>query len=240
MIVDHGFRVLDDDPYVLLSVLVNLYGAKLTGSSSSSMFGNPYGWSRQSYRTAPEDLQNTPYNYQPGYFQKRDNTAVAGRTTTNNATDPSADDGGGYRNGPPVVCHADPNSQNANANEPADAELDYENLLFVDVDGNRVDGRSCDVIYDEDDPNQPDGSKVRIIIDEDGNMVDMYMGEDGAGDGLWRDEGATVTTEAEAVTVTATMEGARPGSGEATTAAFPASTAVRVTKRGSVVTLPPF
>ena len=89
------------------------------------MYGNAYGWTRQEYRTKPEDLQYPPYNYQPVHFQKRDDIFTGNDTTTDNATDSS-----GERNGPPLVCHADPNN---NHKIPPDAKLDYENLLFLDL-----------------------------------------------------------------------------------------------------------
>lgn len=206
------------------------------------MYGQAYGWTRQSWRTAPADMANVnlPYNQQPRQFQKRDVPFTGNETIANNATEQA--DGG-----PPVVCHADANSDNNNGKEkPADADLDYDNLLFLDMAGNRIDGRACDVIYEDDPQAQRTGSNVRIFIDEDGNMVDMYMGDDGGpgGEGLWRGgEEATVTTaEADdAVTITATIGGegaARPGSGEVTTG-LPERTGVTTARRGSVVTMPP-
>jgi hypothetical protein len=58
-------------------------------------------------------------------FQKREDTFTGNdtHTATDNATDSS-----GESNNPPLVCHADPNSNH----QPADANLDYENLLFLD------------------------------------------------------------------------------------------------------------
>jgi hypothetical protein len=89
------------------------------------MFGNAYGWNRQPYRTKPEDLQNPPYNYQPRAFQKRDDTLTGNDTTTDNSTDSSGEN----HDPPPLVCHADPDP----SHKPADANLDYENLLFLDL-----------------------------------------------------------------------------------------------------------
>lgn len=45
------------------------------------------------------------------------------------------------------------------------------------MQGKRVDGRTCNVIYEDDDQQ----SELRIMLDKDGNVVDMYMGDPEAG-----------------------------------------------------------
>jgi chitinase len=134
----------------------------------------------------------------------------------------------------PEVCHVDFNSQDGDA-QHIDANLDYNRLLFVDMDGNLVDGRTCGVIYED----QRSDSQVRIVIDEDGNMVDMYMDDAG----LWHGEEpreSPVTVAAEPViTITATTRAARPASGKLSPS-FLASTTATPTKSGTVVTPAPF
>ena len=61
-------------------------------------------------------------------------------------------------------------------------DLDYDNLLFVDLDGKPVDARTCNIIYENDDPH----SEMHIVLDEKGKVVDMYMGNPDAG--LWTRE----------------------------------------------------
>lgn len=192
------------------------------------MFGRAYGWPRQSYRSNPAPTASAairPYNLQPVIFQR--GVTITGNFTQND-TDSSSDDAG-----PAAVCHVDLKPRDGDPY--ADAELDYDDLLFVDMDGNRVDGRTCRVIYED----HPD-SQLRIVIDQDGNMVDMYI--DNADDGLWHaGEKASVssfTGTAEPVIITVTTGSARPGSGEPTPT-FPISTMMTTTKSGSVITLPP-
>jgi hypothetical protein len=114
--------------------------------------------------------------------------------------------------------------------------VDYDNLLFVDMDGNRVDGRACDIIYQDAEADADDDSRVRIVVDEHGNMVDVYMegADDGSGSGQQAPVGpATVTVEAVVAAASAS-----PGTGEPTMT-LPESTTGTGTKSGSVVTLPP-
>ncbi|KAJ6037676.1 Glycoside hydrolase superfamily [Penicillium canescens] len=81
-------------------------------------------------------------------------------------------------------------------------DLDYDNLYFVDLDGNPIDGRTCNIIYEDDGPR----SEVRLVLDEDGHVVDMYMGDPDAGS--WTKEEVKsynsdkVTVDATTVTVT--------------------------------------
>lgn len=134
-----------------------------------------------------------------------------------------------------LVCHAELKPQD-DGSLHADAGLDYDSLLFVDKDGNPVDGRTCDVIYED----RHQDFQVRIVVDEDGNMVDMYTGDGDAG--LWPSQDAPespVTATAEPAMITATTEAARPANGELSPT-FPASTMVTATRLRSVVTLAPF
>lgn len=76
------------------------------------------------------------------------------------------------------------------------------------MDGNRVDSRTCRVIYEDADPD----SLVRIVMDEDGNVVDMYMGD--ASEGLWQSQEtprSATTVTAEASFTPALTGGREPG-----------------------------
>ena len=53
------------------------------------------------------------------------------------------------------------------------------------MDGNPIDGRSCDIIYDGDDNGLE--SRTRIAIDEDGGVVDVYAEDADAAD-MWGGE----------------------------------------------------
>ncbi|GFF22195.1 hypothetical protein IFM61606_08328, partial [Aspergillus udagawae] len=114
-------------------------------------------------------------------------------------------------------------------------DLDYDNLLFVDLDGKPVDGRTCNIIYEDGDPH----FEVRIVLNEKGKVVDMYMGDPDAG--LWTREALKnsnwdkVTVDPTTVTVTT---GVPAGSEPRPT--FPASTTGPQTRSGSVVTPAPF
>ncbi|KAI1105614.1 hypothetical protein F4804DRAFT_341082 [Jackrogersella minutella] len=205
MIIDHGFRVLEDDP----------------------MYGTAYKWPRQSWRIDPAPLSNAkfrPYDIEPGIFQR--GVTIVGNNT-DNGTDSSPEMGS-----PAEVCHVDLNSDNSDSH--VDADLDYDKLLFVDMDGNLVDGRTCGIIYEDRDPD----SQVHIVLDEDGNVVDIYMGDDA---GLRPSKGmheSPATATAEPAVLTATTGAARPASDELSPG-FPASTAATATRPGSVVTLAP-
>lgn len=186
----------------------------------TSMYGAAYGWPRQHYRTDPGPLANAAYraiDYQPGIFQR-------GFMIGKNGTESD-----------PAVCHVDSKPGHEGAAARIDEELDYDNLLFVDEAGNFVDGRTCDIIYEDENPD----SRVRIVVDEDGHVVDMVYAEDTAGFGMEMPSEASEvpTTAFEAVYITATTV-ASPPSGASVT--MPASTTVSTTKMGSVVTLAPF
>ncbi|KFZ18962.1 hypothetical protein V501_00864 [Pseudogymnoascus sp. VKM F-4519 (FW-2642)] len=198
--VDHGFRVLDDDP----------------------MYGNAYGWPRQSWRRDPAPVANyldRPYGSQPVIFQRG---LLANDTSPEKHSDPAG------------VCHADLRSL-GNGKQDAYLDLDYDNLLFVDLDGKPVDGRTCNIIYEDDDPH----SEVHIVLDEKGKVVDMYMGDLDAG--LWIRE-AHKSPNSEKVTVDPTTVTVTTGvlAGSESRPTFPASTTGPQTRSGSVVTPAPF
>ncbi|KAJ5120964.1 uncharacterized protein N7515_010352 [Penicillium bovifimosum] len=105
------------------------------------------------------------------------------------------------------------------------------------MEGNPVDGRTCNIIYEDDDPH----SELRLILDEEGNVVDMYMGDPEAG--LWTRE-AVKSSSSDAVTVdpiTVTVTtGVAASSESRPTVIFPASTVGQQTESGSVVTPAPY
>ncbi|KAJ5921194.1 CAZyme family GH18 [Penicillium verhagenii] len=200
-VVDHGFRVLDDDP----------------------MYGNAYGWPRQSWRVNPAPIasqQYRPYDSQPSVFQRRD--LLGNGTWSEEDSDPAG------------VCHADLRLL-GNGKEDVYPDLDYDNLLFVDLEGNPVDGRTCNVIYEDDDPH----SELRLILNEEGHVVDMYMGDAEAGswtrEALKGSKSDTVTVDPTTVTVTT---GVAAGSESRPT--FPASTIGVQTGSGTLVTPAPY
>ncbi|KAI0419485.1 putative class V chitinase [Xylaria grammica] len=133
MVADHGFRVLDDDP----------------------MFGIPYNWPRQDWKVDPapkSSASRRPTAINSAAYLKRgpiqeiieettispsNNTDIIGTTSS--------------------MCNVDPNRERFDH-----SSTDYGDPLFEDMYGNEVDGRTCDIIYD-------DASGVRLLIDEDGN-----------------------------------------------------------------------
>lgn len=194
------------------------------------MYGAAYGWPRQSWRSDPAPVASAlirPYDQQPGIFQR--GLKITGNST-DNRTDSSLD--------PSVVC---PVAHDAQDDGPlyVDADFDYDSQLFVDMDGNPIDGRSCSVIYDDRDQDH----EVRIMVDEDGNVVDMYMGGGDDNDAsLSSGEDASessVTATAEPAIATVMTEAASPGS-SLFSQTLPARTTVIATRSGSLVTLAPF
>ncbi|KAJ5627982.1 hypothetical protein N7490_010210 [Penicillium lividum] len=109
----------------------------------------------------------------------------------------------------------------ANGKKDAILDLNYDNLLFVDLDGKPINGRICNIIYEDGDLR----AEVRIILDEHGNVVDMYMGDQGAGS--WTRElikssdPDRVTVDPTTVTITT---GGPAGSESRPTHTLPAST----------------
>ncbi|KAJ5822416.1 hypothetical protein N7447_004756 [Penicillium robsamsonii] len=107
-----------------------------------------YGWPRQSWRIDPAPMANAadrPYDSQPVVFQ---------RGFLGNDTSPVE------LSDPPGVCLADLRSL-GNGKQDDYRDLDYDSLLFVDLDGKPVD--------------------VRIVLNENGKAVDMYVGDPDAG-----------------------------------------------------------
>lgn len=187
-----------------------------------SMYGNSYGWPRQSWRIDPAPIANAadrPYDSQPVIFQ---------RGFLGNDTSPAK------LSDPPGVCHADLRSL-GNGKQDAYRDLDYDSLLFVDLDGKPVDGRTYNIIYEDYDSH----SEVRIVLDENGKVVDMYVGDPDAGpwtrEALKSSNSDKVTVDPTTVTI---MTGVPAGSESRPT--IPASTTGAQTRSGSVVTGAPF
>lgn len=198
------------------------------------MYGSAYGWPRQSWLVDPGPVNAgyRAYDQQPTIFQ-RGLSVDNGNSSIGIGNDTDSSSAG--------VCHADLGSL-GHGDQRADAEafdLDYDNLFFVDIDGNPIDGRKCSVIYEEADPE----SQVHIVLDEDGNVVDMYTG-DGDEGGSWpwsstrdvRNGGhdVTVTTDPVTITVNTGLASSRP---RPTVHAATTGTGAR---SGSVLTRPPF
>ncbi|KAL7621624.1 hypothetical protein AAE478_008950 [Parahypoxylon ruwenzoriense] len=141
MVADHGFRALNDDP----------------------MFGAPYNWPRQSWKIDPGPVANAaqrPVSINSAAYQKRglmQEILAAKATSPVNATG---------TNEARLMCHVDVHDGNYD-----DADLDYDNLFFEDMYGNPVDGKACDVIYD-------DVSEVKLLMDEDGNVQYVHDSEE--------------------------------------------------------------
>lgn len=204
------------------------------------MFGHAYGWRRQNWRLDPGPaLNQRPFNYLPGTFIKRSEQEVLTVSTGNS----SEADGSSSNLQPAGVCHVDLEQlQQEGLEAQGENDLDYDKLLFVDMDGDPVDGRSCDVIYEDRDPD----SRVRIVVDEDGNVIDVYTEDDP--DNLWEedsregvDDGEShVTADLPVITATsvATASSARPGGSE-TSLSGPESTVLTTTRMGAMVTLAP-
>lgn len=226
MVTDHGFRVLDDDPHV--SSCQWWWMVQLT---RLSMYGAGYRWPRQSWLVDPRPVNAAyrAYDQQPIIFQR--GLSVDGNSSATDDTDSS-----------PGVCHADLGSlQVGNDGQPALTEalgLHYDNLFFVDMDGNPIDGRKCSVIYEEDDP----ASQVHIVLDEDGNVVDMYTGVEDEDSWLatrhaGRDRPVTATADPVTITVKTGID--RPASSKPRPT-MPAETTGTGARSGSVLTRGPF
>ncbi|WYZ36481.1 hypothetical protein EsH8_XV_000034 [Colletotrichum jinshuiense] len=190
------------------------------------MYGRAYGWERQGWRDDPRPYaaSNRPTDYQPNSFQKRQQHPLTAAGNSTKADEQEA------------VCHVDQAARQEDSGDP-----DLDGLQFVDLDGNPVDGRSCDIIYDDNSPE----SRTRIVIDEDGGVVDMYV-EDADADMWGRGKGwgegvdsaapeSPVTVVTSATTVPAS---ARPGSGKASLT-VPASTTLTRKRVKTVVTFAP-
>lgn len=198
------------------------HGALIIIPCGERMYGRAYGWERQSWKDDPRQFgaQNRPTDYQPSNFFKRQQHPL---TATGNSTEADHEE---------AVCLVD---QAARHQESGD--LDLDGLQLVDMDGNPIDGQSCDIIYDYNDPE----SRTRIVVDEDGVVVDMYVedadadmwGAGGCSDGGVHESPVTSTTF-----VTTIQASAEPCSGEASLA-IPASTSLTRTRVNTVVTVAP-
>lgn len=183
------------------------------------MYGNAYGWPRQSWRIDPAPVANfldRPIDYQPGIFQRG---LLANDISPEKHSNPAG------------VCHADPRLL-GNSKQDDYLNFDYDNLLFVDLDGKPVDGRTCNIIYEDDDPH----SQVRIVLDEKGSVVDMYMGDPDAG--MWTRE-ALKSSNSDKVTVDPTTVTVTTGvlAGSESRPTFAPSTTRPQTSSGSVVSV---
>jgi hypothetical protein len=163
------------------------------------MYGNAYGWQRQNWQDDPRPfgVQNRPADYQPNMFQKRQQhplTAGAGNGTEADHHE--------------AVCHVD---QPAQQHGSVGGNPDLDGLQFVDMDSNPVDGRRCDVIYDDNDP----GSRMRIVMDEDGGMAGMYVEHDADVEGWGVDSVMYESPVTLVISATTIPASARPGGGEA-------------------------
>ncbi|KAK1990510.1 hypothetical protein LX36DRAFT_675852 [Colletotrichum falcatum] len=167
MIVDHGLRVLENDPPI---------------------------------------RHPRPYNLQPVKLQKRATQEVMAAGNAREDTGNSTEADGGSRSSsssnsqPGAVRHIylDQLEQDGLRGEDdadIDARLIYDQLVFLDMAGDPVDGRTCDVIYEDRDPQ----SRVRIAVDEDGNVNKSPV---------------TAVTPVVTLTATTTSGEARTGSGE--------------------------
>lgn len=174
-------------------------------------------------------------------YQKRaaQEVLAAGNATGNTGNGTRTDANSNSQ--PVAVCHMNLEQLQRDGlrrrahDEDADANLDYDQLLFVNMAGDSVDGRSCDVIYEDKDVQ----SRVRIVVDEDGNVVDVYTEDD---EDPWVGGGSSPPVTAGPPVITATTatraEVARPGSGEPSLSA-PACTTLKKTRLGTVVTPAP-
>ena len=200
-------------------------------SCGKSMYGRAYGWERQSWKDDPQPFPgpNRPTDYQPGRFQKRQQHPL---TATGNSTEPDHQE--------EAVCHVDQAARQQDTEDGGDPDLD--GLQFVDMEGNPTDGRSCDIIYDDNDLE----SRTRIVVDEDGRVVDMYV-EDvdadmwweggGGGGGGGVDSGAHEAPVTTLVTsVTTLQESARPAEASPT---IPETTTLTRKRVKTVVTVAP-
>ncbi|KAF2969308.1 hypothetical protein GQX73_g4255 [Xylaria multiplex] len=197
MVADHGFRALNDDP----------------------MFGGPYNWPRQDWKVNPAPKGSSlkrPMVINSAAYLKRglmQEILAATATSPANGTD--------VQETVRSLCHVDLHREEL-VEVGVDYDLDYENLTFEDMYGNRVDGRTCDIIYD-------DIGEVKLLIDEDGNVEYVYDDE-------LLGQGGVPVTRHEATVPESTNETPRPS------ISFPrppASTTDSRYSSVSVITAPP-
>ncbi|KAI0535145.1 hypothetical protein GGR58DRAFT_480334 [Xylaria digitata] len=197
MVADHGFRVLNDDP----------------------MFGRPYNWPRQDWKVNPapkaSSLKRPIVINSAAYLKRGPMQEILAATATSPAN------GTDVQETARSLCHVDLHREEL-AEAGVDYDLDYDNLTFEDMYGNQVDGRTCDIIYD-------DISEVKLLIDEDGNVEYVYDDER-------LDRGDTPVTRHETTVPEPTNEAPKPS------ILFPrppASTTDSRHSSGSVITAPP-
>lgn len=127
------------------------------------MYGHPFNWPRQNWRVNPEPAASVnlrPISMNSNAFLRRDQvvmmTAAANQTDNDKQQTSSST----------FTCHA-----NLDGSDGSHADLDYDNLYFEDMFGNAVDGRTCDVIYGDEEEkytkrdNQPLGIKGHLFRD---------------------------------------------------------------------------
>ncbi|PLB55790.1 putative class V chitinase [Aspergillus steynii IBT 23096] len=137
MVEDHGFRVLNDDP----------------------MFYAPMNWPRQNWKIDPGPYKNAaqrPASVNSAAHMRRDFPITV---AMNQSLPFESDDEESSR----LTCNAiydeDPTLLTV------DGKLAYDALQFEDLLGNEIDGRSCDVIYADD-----EGGPVELVVREDGSV----------------------------------------------------------------------
>ncbi|KAJ2969652.1 hypothetical protein NUW58_g9936 [Xylaria curta] len=197
MVADHGFRALDDDP----------------------MFGRPYNWPRQSWKVNPGPAASAaqrPMAINSAAYLKR---GLMQEVLAATATSPA--NGTGFEATARSLCHVDLHGEDLETAGIA-YDLDYDNLTFEDMYGNEVDGRTCDIIYD-------DISEVKLLIDEDGKVEYVY-------DQVDLLQGDVPVTSLGAVAPMATVEAPEPKS---SFPSLPSSTIDSTDSSWSLVTAPP-
>ncbi|KAJ6133731.1 class V chitinase [Penicillium sp. IBT 18751x] len=137
MVEDHGFRVLNDDP----------------------MFYSPMNWPRQDWKINPGPFANAaqrPTSVNSAANMRRDLTI----TVAMNQSLPFENE---EEESSKLKCHAVYDEGPTLLTE--DGKLAYEVLQFEDLLGNEIDGRSCDIIYADD-----ENGTVELVVNEDGNV----------------------------------------------------------------------
>jgi chitinase len=175
------------------------------------MFGSPFYWPRQVWSVDPAPVASAAYrpaSINSVAFLKRDQIQEP-LTVISPANDTEGQS-------PKSVCHIDANSGELNT-----IDLNYDDLHFEDLYGNSVDGRACDIIYDD------NLGEVRFLIDENGNVQDVVQ------DIEWNRESPLTRMD---IALDATSEPARPTHSMPT---IPASTSFSGTSTRSMITPPP-
>ncbi|KAJ6018170.1 class V chitinase [Penicillium sp. IBT 35674x] len=144
MVPDHGFRGLDSDP----------------------MFDPPMNWPRQQWKVDPAPFANAaqrPVSINSAAKLRRDFPITVAMNQSLHFED--------YEEKPSkLTCNAVYEETPISFEE--DGKLAYDDLQFEDMLGNEIDGRACDVIYDD----EHDGP-VQIIFNEDGSVQQILEAE---------------------------------------------------------------